>query len=126
MNTFFGGIIVGFVLFAVIAIVAIFNKTQQEMAQMSRNTDAINKTLQMLVMRLTRVEKTTMATMNGIETFIDGLRQTSEIMFSKPPYDSTDNFDDLKTSFEDGIKRFEDEMGTGEDIDDENKEDWQK
>jgi len=124
MNTFVIGILVGFVLFAVMATVVIFNKMQQEVARLALATENMHKALQMIFMKVNKVEKTTQTTMEGIETFIDGLRQATELMFTRPPQESPDNFDDLKKSFEDGIRRFEKEMDDSDEEDEETDEGW--
>lgn len=124
MNLFFGGMAVGFVMFAAMAMVVIFNRMQQEITLLRNSSESMHKALQMMFMKVTKIEKTTLTTMNGIETFVDGLRQATEMMFTRPPHESPENFDDLKKSFEEGIQRFEKEMN--DDDEDDSKEDWQK
>ena len=124
MNTFIVGVLVGFVLFAVMATVVIFNKMQQEMARLASATEALHKASQLIFMKVNKIEKVSMTTMNAAETFVDALRASAEQMMMRPPMrpDMSDNFDDLKRSFEDGIKDFEGDMDDEED--DDKKEDW--
>ena len=139
MNTFGLGIIVGFILFAVIASVIIFNRMQLEIAKLARETENNNKALQMTFMKINKIERITQTTLEAAETFVDGLRESAEQIqrqIVRPPSPGKMNpemFDDLRKSFEDGIRRFEDtdddieDIDEGdEDIDGENKEPWKK
>ena len=128
MNTFLIGIVAGFVMFGVVAAVALVYKMHQEITRLATSTEALHKAVQLLFMKVTKIEKVSITTMNAAETFVDALRASAEQMMMRPPHriDGSDNFDDLKRSFEDGIKGFESDVDDEEDEDGERKEDWNK
>jgi hypothetical protein len=121
MNTFVMGIVVGFVLFGVIAIVSIFNRMQLEIGRLSREVENTNKALQMLVLKVSKIEKITVETLGAAETFVDGLRASAEQSQMMPPRrgsrGNSESFDDLRQSFEDGIKDMEHGMDNSDDED---------
>lgn len=130
MNTFMIGVLVGFALFAVIATVVIFNKMQLEIAKLARDTDNMNKALQMMFLKINKIEKVTQTTMDAAETFVDGLRESAEQIqqhMMRPPRMgkiNPESFDDLRQSFEDGIKNMEEGMDDSDEDSDEPQEPW--
>ncbi len=117
MNAFILGVLVGFLLFAIIASVIIINRIQTNLAQLTKDTDNVNKALQLAFLKINKIEKTTDATMQAAESFVDALRESAEsmqMMSRRPnrPYPPLppNSFDDLRKSFEDGIKDMEDGM----------------
>lgn len=128
MNTFLMGIVAGFVLFGIVALVAIFNRMQLEIGRLSKETENMNKALQMILLKITRIEKVTIETMNAAETFVDGLRASAEQIQMLPPRRGRGNpesFDDLRQSFEDGIKDMEHGMDDSDEEDSEGpQEPW--
>lgn len=126
MNTFLVGIVVGFVMFGAIALVLIFNRMQLEIGRLSNEVENANKVLQMLLLKIGRIEKITIETMNAAETFVDGLRDSAEQMM--PPRRGRGNpesFDDLRQSFENGIKDMEHGMDDSDEEDSEGpQEPW--
>lgn len=112
MNTFTSGIIVGFILFAVFASVWIFNKMQLEISRLATETENLNKVLRVIAMKTAKIEQITHSTMLAAETFVDALRESAEHMQMMNPsgMDKMDPgaFDDLRQSFEEGIKGMED------------------
>ena len=132
MNTFTIGVIAGFILFAVMATVVIFNKMQLEVARLTKESENIHKAMQVMFSKINKIEKTTEATMNAAETFVDGLRESAEQIqqqFMRPPRMrgpmSPEGFDDLRKSFEEGIRQFEEDEDSDDDSD-EQQEPWKK
>lgn len=111
MNTFMIGIIVGFVLFAVVVSVWIFNKMQSEISRLVIQTESLNKMLHVVAMKTVKIEKLTESTMHAAETFVDALRESAENMQMMNPAAlenmDSNSFDDLRQSFEEGIKNME-------------------
>lgn len=111
MDTFSSGIVVGFILFAVVASVFIFYKMQLELSRISRETDNIQKALQLALIKINRIEQMSHTTMNAAETFVDALRESAMQMNMSPNSpEQPGSFDDLRKSFEEGIKDMEDEQ----------------
>ena len=112
--------------FALIASVVIFNKLQLEVA-------AMHRMMQVIALKVNKIEKTSQTTMDAAETFVDALRSSAEqMMIMRPPSRGQmppEGFDDLRKSFEDGIRRFEEnEMNESdeEDSEGEGEEPWKK
>lgn len=74
--------------------------------------------------KLNKLEQVSLATMAAAENFVDALRESNgELELGGPPTLSSPDdmsFDDLRESFENGIKKLE------EDSDDEDSEPWKK
>ncbi len=66
------GLFVGMAAFALIASVVIFNKLQLEVA-------AMHRMMQVMALKVNKIEKTSQATMDAAETFVD------DINFSTTP-----------------------------------------
>lgn len=131
MNTFGTGIIVGFVLFGIMASVIIFNRMQLELAKLAKETDNINKALQMMFLKINKIEKVTYSTMEAAETFVDGLRESADhiqrqMMRPMNGPIHPDAFDDLRQSFEDGIKNMEEGIDDRDEDSEEPDEPWKK
>jgi len=81
----------------------------------------------MMFLKVNKIEKITENTMQASETFVDALRESAEQMMSMRPRnnqdDDSEQFDDLRKSFEDGIRRMEEDDEEGEE-DSDNK--WKK
>ena len=127
MNTFIIGVLVGISLFALIYSVVMLNKLHGGMILLHQNIDAQSKALQMAFLKINKIEKITENTMNASETFVDALRESAEQMMNMRPHlkrdeDDSEQFDDLRKSFEDGIRRIEEDDEDG----DEEREDWNK
>jgi hypothetical protein len=125
MTMFIIGLFVGMAAFALIASVVIFNKLQLEVA-------AMHRMMQVMALKVNKIEKTSQATMDAAETFVDAIRSSAEqMMVMRPPRGQmpSEGFDDLRKSFEDGIRRFEEnEMNESdeEDSEGEGEEPWKK
>jgi hypothetical protein len=128
MTMFIIGLFVGMAAFALIASVVIFNKLQLEVA-------AMHRMMQVMALKINKIEKTTDATMNAAENFVDALRSSAEQMMVMRPGPLKGNmppggFDDIRKSFEEGIRRFEEnEMNDSDDEEDsegEGEEPWKK
>jgi hypothetical protein len=120
------GLFVGMAAFALIASVVIFNKLQLEVA-------AMHRMMQVMALKINKIEKTSQATMDAAETFVDAIRSSAEqMMVMRPPSRGNmppEGFDDLRRSFEDGIRRFEENEMTDSDEEDsegEGEEPWKK
>jgi len=127
MTMFIIGLLAGIATFALIASVFIFNKLQLEVA-------AMHRMMQVMALKVNKIEKTTDATMNAAENFVDALRNSAEQMLvmrpgpMKGPMPSG-GFDDIRKSFEEGIRRFEEnemEESDEEDSEGEGEEPWKK
>ena len=126
MTMFIIGLFVGMAAFALIASVVIFNKLQLEVA-------AMHRMMQVMALKVNKIEKTSQATMDAAETFVDAIRSSAEqMMVMRPPSRGNmppEGFDDLRRSFEDGIRRFEENEMTDSDEEDsegEGEEPWKK
>jgi NurA-like 5'-3' nuclease len=127
MNTFIIGVLVGISLFALIYAVVMLNKLHGGMILLHQNIDAQSKALQMAFLKINKIEKITENTMQASENFIDALRESAEQMMTMRPGlrrdDDSEQFDDLRKSFEDGIRQMEEDDEEGEE-DSDNK--WKK
>ena len=124
MTMFIIGLLVGLCAFALIASVVIFNKLQLEVA-------AMHRMMQVIALKVNKIEKTSQTTMDAAETFVDALRSSAEQMMMMRPSRGQmppEGFDDLRKSFEEGIRRFEEnEMEEpDEDSEGEGEEPWKK
>ena len=127
MNTFVIGLIVGFTLFAVIASVLIFQKIQTELSRLVTLIDNMNNMLRLVTMKVGKIDQVTQTTMHAAETFVDALRESAEQMQMMNPTAmekmNPGSFDDLRQSFEEGIKGMEDDSDD-EDASDNPQEPW--
>lgn len=130
MNTFGVGIIVGFGMFGIMTSVVIFNRMQLEIARLAKEADNMNKALQMMFLKVNKIERITQTTMEAAETFVDGLRESAEQLqqhMIPPPRmgkQHPDSFEDLRQSFEDGIKNMEEGIDDIDEDGEEPKEPW--
>ena len=125
MNMFALGVLAGVIVFAVIYSVFMLNKLHSGLILIHQMIENQGKAAQMLFMKVNKIEKITENTMNASETFVDALRESAEQMMNmRHPRIRNDDeqFDDLKKSFEDGIRRMEEDDDEGE----EEQEDWNK
>jgi hypothetical protein len=127
MNTFIIGVLVGISLFALIYSVVMLNKLHGGMILLHQNIDAQSKALQMAFLKINKIEKITENTMQASENFVEALRESAEQMISMRPNirrdDDSEQFGDLRKSFEDGIRRMEED---DDEDSDEEREDWNK
>lgn len=105
MDEFTNGIITGLTLGSVVGIVLLLRHISTEIAIIKQHTIGM---LSLII----RIEKTSQATMEASEGFIDGLRQSVEQMHGPggpPPFmqNRQDHFRDLRSQFEEGINRLE-------------------
>jgi hypothetical protein len=121
MNTFVIGLIVGFTLFAVLASVLIFQKIQTELSRLAILTDDIHKMLRLVTVKVGKIDQVTQSTMHAAETFVDALRESAEQMHMMNPSTmdkmNPGSFDDLRQSFEEGIKGMEDDVDDDDSLD---------
>ena len=127
MNMFILGVLAGVVIFAVIYSVFMLNKLHSGLIVIHQMIENQGKAAQLLFMKINKIEKITENTMTASETFVDALRESAEqMMHMRPPHlrkdDGSEQFDDLRKSFEDGIRHMEDDDDEGE----EEPEDWNK
>lgn len=118
MMTFMIGLVVGFVLFAIAVSVNLFNRIQVKLVELVMAVDNLQKLSATLLNKTVKIEQMSQLTMEAAETFVDGLRASAELP-SMPPPDS-ESFDDLRQTFQDGIKDMEDDEG------EEPEEPWKK
>lgn len=88
-----------------------------------RIMEAITETIVLLktiVLQLSKIEQLSMATLSASETFVEALQNAEQNMQNGEMLVSGETFDDLRRSFENGIKDFEDTP------DDEDDEPWKK
>jgi hypothetical protein len=73
--------------------------------------------------KVLKIEKVTEATMSAAETFVEALRQSSRDMHmpmgNMGNMENPDDFQDLRDTFEDGIRNFEEEP-------EDDEENWKK
>lgn len=127
MNMFVLGVLAGVVIFAVMYSVFMLNKLHTVLILLHQMIENQGKAAQMLFMKVNKIEKITENTMTASETFVDALRESAEQMMNmRHPRirkdDDYEQFDDLKKSFEDGIRRMEEDDDEGE----EEQEDWKQ
>lgn len=130
MNMFMLGVLAGVVIFAVVYSVFMLNKLHSGIILLHQMLEAQGKASQMLFMKINKIEKVTETTMQSAETFVDALRESAEQMMNmRPPrlrnQDDSEQFDDLRKAFDEGIRRMEEDDDEDEDSD-EGKEDWKK
>jgi hypothetical protein len=111
MNTFTVGLVTGFTLFAVFISVLIFNRIHTELSRLATEVDNMNKLLRVVTMKIGKIDQVTQSTMHAAETFVDALRESAQHMMGPPSMDgmNPDAFEDLRQSFEEGIKGMEDD-----------------
>ena len=88
-----------------------------------RIMEAITETIGLLktiVLQLSKIEQLSMATLSASEHFVEALQNAEQNMRNGEMLVSGETFDDLRRSFENGIKDFEDIP------DDEDDEPWKK
>ena len=95
MNTFVIGLLTGFVLFGIFAAVVLFYKMSQEISM-------IHRIIQIIGLKINKIEKVTQTTMAAAENFVDALQSSAEQMqrHQMNGDDSEDDFQDLRSSFE--------------------------
>lgn len=114
MNTFLLGMLAGVGIFGIIMLIVLTFKMAQEVAM-------IHRIVQILGLKINKIEKVTQSTMIAAENFVDALQQSAEqFQQHHGKTELSDDFGDLRESFEEGIRKFEEE-------DDEEGEDkWKK
>lgn len=128
MNMFMLGVLAGVVIFAVLYSVFMLNKLHAGLILVHQMVENQGKAAQMLFMKVNKIEKVTEATMQSAESFVEALRESAEQMMNmRPPrlrnQDDSAQFDDLRSAFDDGIRRMEeDEEDEGEEPEDK----WKK
>jgi len=130
MNMFMLGVLAGVVIFAVLYSVFMLNKLHAGLILVHQMVENQGKAAQMLFMKVNKIEKVTETTMQSAENFVDALRESAEqMMTARPPrlrnQDDSEQFDDLRKAFDEGIRRMEEDDDEDEDSD-EGKEDWKK
>ena len=116
MNTFLLGMLAGISIFGVVILLVLTFKMSQEIAM-------IHRIVQILGLKINKIEKVTQATMEAAEGFVDALQSSAEQMIQQQQQshqESPDQFEDLRESFEEGIRQFEEEEG------DEDEDNWKK
>ena len=128
MNMFLIGVLVGAASFALLFIVMTISKIHAGMIYLNQSVDNITKAVNMSLLKLNKIEKVTDNTMVAAENFVDAIRESAEQMtMFRPPngkkFDDSQQFDDLRSAFDDGIRRMEeDEEDEGEEPEDK----WKK
>jgi leucyl aminopeptidase (aminopeptidase T) len=114
MNMFVSGILVGFGVFGVIAIIVLLFKLYTDIL-------TIKNALQLMWTKISKIEKMSESTMSAAEGFVDALRRSAEGMMGMqdPMHGTPDEFRELRETFEDGIRNLEDDS-------DEDEEPWKK
>jgi hypothetical protein len=114
MNTFLLGMLAGVGIFGIIVIMVTVFKVSQEIAM-------IHRIVQILGLKINKIEKVTQSTMVAAENFVDALQQSAE-QFQQHyrKAEPNDDFGDLRESFEEGIRKFEEEET------DEDEDNWKK
>lgn len=112
MNTFTVGLVTGFTLFAVFISVLIFNRIHTELSRLATEVDNMNKLLRVVTMKIGKIDQVTQSTMHAAETFVDALRESAQHMMDPSSMNgmNPDSFEDLRQSFEEGIKGMEDDV----------------
>ena len=115
MNTFFLGMLAGISIFGVVILLVLSFKMTQEIAM-------IHRIVQILGLKINKIEKVTQTTMEAAEGFVDALQSSAEQMIQQQQshQESPDQFEDLRESFEEGIRKFEEEEG------EEDEDNWKK
>lgn len=127
MNMFLIGVLVGAASFALVYIVMTLSKIHAGMIYLHQSIDAIGKAVNMSLMKLNKIEKVTDQTMTSAENFVDALRESAEQMMMRPPNirglkNDSEQFDDLRSAFDEGIRRMEEDDDEGEEPEDK----WKK
>ena len=113
MQTFILGVLVGSAVVGIIAALVFINGKLK----------LLLNTLQVFNARLGKIEKVTEATMMAAENFVDALQNSAEQMGMRPMggplQNRPDDFQDLRETFEEGIRNLEEDP-------DEDEENWKK
>ena len=102
MDSFLIGFLVGAAVLLLAYVATVLYRLDMEIGQMV----ALQK---MMAVQQAKIQQISEATFQAAETFVDALRQSAEMM--GPPNLSNlppNTFDDLRQSFENGIREFED------------------
>ena len=114
------GMLVGILLSAIIVAISLLNKLQTGVTHLTARMETLNNVSQLMLIRLSKLEQMSQATMGAAETFVDALRQSSRDMhMPMGNMENPDDFQDLRDTFEDGIRNFEEEP-------DDDEENWKK
>lgn len=120
LQTLFVGAVIGVTLLLILAIFAVVSKLNNDLTKLMSAFNVLNA-------KVNRIEQISLATMTTSENFVDALRESNRElemeMDEEPPLLSSNedvSFDDLRESFENGIKKFED------DSDEDDAEPWKK
>lgn len=115
MSTFLLGMLAGVGIFGIIVIMVTVFKIAQEVSM-------IHRIVQILGLKINKIEKVTQTTMDAAENFVDALQQSAEQFqqHHQGKVEQGDDFGDLRESFEEGIRKFEEEEN------DEDEDNWKK
>lgn len=116
---FLMGILVGCLLSGILVAIALLNKIQNSLVDMSADVLQLNKATQLHAIKLNKLEQMSQITMGAAENFVDALQQSTRDMHMRLPPEGPDDFQDLRDSFEGGIRNLENEP-------DDDEENWKK
>jgi hypothetical protein len=117
MNMFVYGVLVGVGVVSLAAIIILLSKIYTDLM-------LIKNSLNMMWIKIHKIEQMAQSTMSAAEGFVDALRQSAEDLMGGPPRmrnGAPDEFRDLKQTFEDGIRELEED-----DSEDEEPDNWKK
>jgi hypothetical protein len=127
MNIFVIGVFAGATFFMLVFSFVMLIKLHTTSLLMQQSMKAQLNVLQLALVKINKIEKVTDHTMTAAETFVDALRESAEQMQMMNPSAidkmNPDSFDDLRQSFEEGIKGMEDDSDD-EDASDNPPEPW--
>jgi hypothetical protein len=112
MNMFLIGVLVGAGAFALLYIVMIISKIHMGMLYLHQSMDGLTKAVTVALTKLAKIERVTDNTMIAAENFVDAMRESAEQMMVRPPnkkFDDSQQFDDLRQAFDDGIRQMEED-----------------
>lgn len=126
MNMFLIGVLVGAASFALIYLVMIISKLHAGMMYLHQSADNIGKAVNMILLKLNKIEKVTDNTMTAAENFVDAIRESAEQMIRPPNLRRMDSgqFEDLRKAFDEGIRQMEED--DDEDEGEDQEENWKK
>ena len=126
MNMFLIGVLVGASSFALIYLVMIISKLHAGMMYLHQSSDSMGKAVNMILLKLNKIEKVTDNTMTAAENFVDAIRESAEQMIRPPNLRRMDSgqFEDLRKAFDEGIRQMEED--DDEDEGEDQEENWKK
>lgn len=107
MNMLLFGILIGAGGTCLLYLAFVISRIHTSLIFLHQSNEALSKAVNVMMVKLAKIEKVTDTTMTAAENFVDALRESTEQMMMRPPMGQ--QFDDLRRAFDDGIRGMEDQ-----------------